>query len=45
MKLVSVVSDMKGFLKYANSKRGSKENFGLILVEDGHLATSRIVPC
>ena len=25
------------FLKYVNSKRRSKENIGLILVEDGHL--------
>ena len=36
-KLASVVSDNKGFLKYVNSKRRSKENIGLILVEDGHL--------
>ncbi|KAK4827625.1 hypothetical protein QYF61_019835 [Mycteria americana] len=27
----------KGFLKYVNSKRRSKENIGPILVEDGHL--------
>ena len=27
----------KGFFKYVNSKRRSKENIGLILVEDGHL--------
>jgi len=38
LKLASVVSDnKKGFLKYANSKRRSKENIGLTLVEDGHL--------
>lgn len=37
LKLASSVSDnKKGFLKYVNSKR-SKENMGLILVEDGHL--------
>ncbi|GAB0209165.1 mitochondrial enolase superfamily member 1 [Grus japonensis] len=38
LKLASVVSDnKKGFFKYVNSKRRSKENIGLILVEDGHL--------
>lgn len=37
LKLANDVSDnKKGFLKYVNSKR-SKENMGLILVEDGHL--------
>ncbi|KAK4823990.1 hypothetical protein QYF61_009115 [Mycteria americana] len=38
LKLASVVSDnKKGFFKYVNSKRRSKENIGPILVEDGHL--------
>ncbi|KAK4828514.1 hypothetical protein QYF61_026936 [Mycteria americana] len=38
LKLASVVSDKKkGFFNYVNSKRRSKENIGLILVEDGHL--------
>ncbi|GAB0207221.1 mitochondrial enolase superfamily member 1 [Grus japonensis] len=38
LKLASVVSDnKKGFSKYVNSKRRSKENIGPILVEDGHL--------
>ncbi|PKU39318.1 rna-directed dna polymerase from mobile element jockey- hypothetical protein [Limosa lapponica baueri] len=38
LKLASVVSDnKKGFLKYITSKRRSKENIGLIFVEDGHL--------
>ena len=38
MKLASVVSDnRKGFFKYVNSKRRSKENIGPIPVEDGHL--------
>lgn len=33
----SAVSDNKeGVLKYINSKRRSKENIGLILVEDDH---------
>ncbi|GAB0176274.1 mitochondrial enolase superfamily member 1 [Grus japonensis] len=37
LKLASVVSDnKKGFFKYVNSKRRSKENIGPILVEDGH---------
>lgn len=37
LKLASSVSDNeKGFLKYVNSKR-SKENLGLIVIEDGHL--------
>ena len=37
----SVVSDnKKGFLKYVNSKRRSKENLGLIFVEDGRLTNS-----
>lgn len=34
-----VVSDnKKGFFRYVNSKRKSKENIRLILYEDGHLA-------
>ncbi|KAK4822413.1 hypothetical protein QYF61_015160 [Mycteria americana] len=38
LKLASVVSDnKKGFFKYVNSKRRSKENIGQILVEDGDL--------
>ncbi|GAB0179848.1 mitochondrial enolase superfamily member 1 [Grus japonensis] len=38
LKMSSVVSDnKKGFFKYVNSKRRSKENIGPILVEDGHL--------
>ncbi len=38
LKLASIVSDnKKGFLKYVNGKRKSKENIGAILVEDGHL--------
>ncbi|KAK4818300.1 LOW QUALITY PROTEIN: hypothetical protein QYF61_010762 [Mycteria americana] len=38
LKLASVVSDhKKGFFRYVNSKRRSKENIGLILVEDGRL--------
>ncbi|KAK4823199.1 hypothetical protein QYF61_027208 [Mycteria americana] len=38
LKLASVVSDNKrGFFKYVNSKRRSKENIRLILVEDGDL--------
>jgi len=38
LKLASVSSDRKkGFLKYVNSKRRSKENIGLILAEGGHL--------
>lgn len=37
MKLASVVSDKKGFLKYVNSKRRPKENIRPIFVEDGHL--------
>jgi len=37
LKLANVVSNKKGFSKYINSKRRSKENIGLILVEDGHL--------
>ncbi|GAB0195083.1 mitochondrial enolase superfamily member 1 [Grus japonensis] len=38
LKLASVVSDnKKGFFKYINSKRRSKENIEPILVEDGHL--------
>lgn len=37
LELASAVSDNKeGVLKYINSKRRSKENIGLILVEDGH---------
>ncbi|KAK4806168.1 hypothetical protein QYF61_001091 [Mycteria americana] len=36
-KLASVVSDNKKGFKYVNSKRRSKKNIGLILVEDGHL--------
>lgn len=31
----------KGYFKYVNSKRRSKENFGLVYVEDGHL-TNRV---
>ena len=39
LKLASVVSDSKkGFLQYVNSKRRSKDNIGMLLVEDGHLA-------
>jgi len=38
LKLGSVVSDSKkGFFKYVSSKRRSKQNTGLILLEDGHL--------
>ncbi|GAB0179901.1 hypothetical protein GRJ2_000455400 [Grus japonensis] len=38
LKLASVASDnKKGFFKYVNSKRRSKENIGPILVEVGHL--------
>ena len=38
MKLAGVVSgNKKGFFRYVNSKRRSKENIGPILVEDGHL--------
>jgi len=38
MKLAGGVSDNReGFLKCISSKRRSKENTGLILVEDGHL--------
>lgn len=38
LKLASIVSDnKKGFLKYINSKKRSKENTGSILVKDGHL--------
>ncbi|GAB0208399.1 mitochondrial enolase superfamily member 1 [Grus japonensis] len=38
LKLASVVSDKKkGFFTYLNNKRRSKENIGLILVEDVHL--------
>lgn len=37
-KLAGAVSNnKKGFLKHINSKRRSKENTGLILVEDSHL--------
>ena len=39
LKLASIVSDSKkGFLQYVNSKRRSKDNIGMLLVEDGHLA-------
>ncbi|KAK4810867.1 hypothetical protein QYF61_008839 [Mycteria americana] len=38
LKLASAASDnKKGFFKYVNSKRRSKENIGPILVKDGHL--------
>ncbi|KAK4810539.1 hypothetical protein QYF61_004502 [Mycteria americana] len=38
LNLISAVSEnKKGFFKYVNSKRRSKENIGPILVEDGHL--------
>ncbi|KAK4818823.1 hypothetical protein QYF61_019860 [Mycteria americana] len=38
LKLASVVSDhKKGFFRYVNCKRRSKENVGPILIEDGHL--------
>ncbi|KAK4826952.1 hypothetical protein QYF61_012801 [Mycteria americana] len=38
LKLASVESDKKkAFFQYVDSKRRSKENTGLILVEDGHL--------
>ena len=38
LKLASVVSgNKKGFFKYVTSRRRSKENTGLIFVEDGHL--------
>jgi len=37
-KLVSIVANnTKGFLKYINSKGRTKENIGMMLVEDGHL--------
>ncbi|KAK4833057.1 hypothetical protein QYF61_027719 [Mycteria americana] len=41
LKLASAVSDKNSFFKYVNSKMSSKENTGLILVEDGHL-TNRV---
>lgn len=37
LNLASVVSDNKGFLKYVNSKKRSKENIRQVCVEDGHL--------
>lgn len=38
LELASVVSDnKKGFFQHVNSKRKTKENIGLILVEDGYL--------
>lgn len=36
MKLGSVLSDKKGFLKYVNGKRRAKENIGPLLDDDGH---------
>lgn len=38
LKPANVLSDEKYFFKYIYSKRRSKENSGLTLVEDGHLA-------
>ena len=41
LKLASAVQDnKKGFFKYINTKKRSKENIGLIFVEDGRLTNS-----
>lgn len=37
LKLVSTTRDTKkGFLNYVNSKRRTRDNFGLLLDRDGH---------
>ena len=43
LKLASTVGEnKKGSLKYVNNKRGTRENIGLLLDENGHLTNRDI---